>query len=273
MCGWSGLIFNFSFRHMKEMDWYEVNVIGIDPAPAKGLSVFDGQDHQIPISDARRFLAEMKAKPDVLLCWDSPLTGPPRATIMGGEAEASAFTQRPIESFFSRREHEFKTPKGISVRGYSGCSHWAMSRSLIGLPRTGPFDTESAALPFDLISSNDRPTRGRYVVEVHPALALWLWCRDVRPEHANWEYKNDPLVLREVWDCLLAVQNMAEILNAPQPPDTDDILDARLAYALGRMWIEKADSVFLLGDLDHGTFLLPRVNGLNTAFENFVRTE
>ena len=248
-----------------------MRIVGVDCAPTKPLAVFDGRDRRIPLSDARCFLNEIAAEPNVLLCWDSPLTGPPEAVLAGGDGYGSDFSQRPIEKFFSRQTTGFKTPKGIPVRYYCGCPHWAMSRSLIGLPRTGPFDAEPGALPFRLIVSNVAPETGRYVVEVHPALALWLWCRQVRP-HGNWDYKDDPRVLAELWDSLLRIRDVdiKGIIGTGELPASDDALDARLAYALGRLWIEGRDAAILLGNLSQGTFLLPRVNGLETAFERFA---
>lgn len=247
-------------------------VCGIDPAPTKGMSVFDGRDSHIPLLQTRSFIDTLKTKLDLLVCWDSPLTGPPGYVIKGGEANGSSFSQRPIESFFSRAHTGFKTPKGISVRGYSGCPHWALSRSLIGLPRIGPFDKKT--LPFQLISDErQRPVQGRCIVEVHPALALWLWCRNNRDADESWEYKKNVSVRDSLWKQLLQVSTVSKALSAVSkvPPSSDDELDARLAYALGSLWLKEPSSVFLLGDLDSGTFLLPRVDGLKKAFQLFTQ--
>ena len=105
-----------------------MNVIGIDPAPAKGLDTFDGKDRHVALHNARAFMLALASGSDVLVCWDAPLTGPPTAVVAGAEASKSAYTQRPNESFFSRDNTGFKTPAGISVRGYSGCPHWTLSR-------------------------------------------------------------------------------------------------------------------------------------------------
>jgi hypothetical protein len=234
--------------------------------------VFDGRDRHIPLQESRSFIDALKTDPDLLVCWDSPLTGPPCSVIGGGEADGSAFSQRPIESFFSRAQTGFKTPSGISVRLYSGCPHWALSRSLIGLPRTGPFDEET--LPFRLVSDeSQRPFRGRCIVEVHPALALWLWCRDDREADASWEYKKDASVLEDLWHLLLQAPFVSKVLSntCTVAPSSDDELDARLAYALGCLWLNEPPSVVLLGDLDNGTFLLPRVGCLEETFHSFTQ--
>ena len=246
-------------------------VLGIDPAPSKGLTVFDGVDQHVPLGEARAFLGDVEARSDVLICWDAPLTGPPSSVLDGGIAGNSSYTQRPIESFFSRAATRYKTPKGISVRGYAGCPHWAVSRSLVGLPRTGSYDTAFEHLPFRLIASNPSPGAGKWIVEVHPAVALWLWCRDRVPLTQDWEYKKSADLVVWFWDLLLEAQlNRLDVLKELEPPRNDDELDARIAFALGVLWADGEDGgITLLGDLDAGTFLLPSVPGLTSAFREF----
>ena len=246
-----------------------MKVIGIDPAPVKGLSVFDGEDHEVRLEDSAACIARLAGEDDCLVCWDAPLTGPPSSVVAGAKARGAAFSQRPIESFFSRAATGFKTPKGVSVRGYSGCPHWALTRAVLGLPRVGRFDAPAESLPFvPVTQEEERPAGGRCVVEVHPAVALWLWCRDQRGPTASWNYKNDPAVLLELWEALLNVPSVAVALMAVQAlaPTSDDQLDARVAYALGRLWLDAVGSVVLLGDADRGSFLAPRVRGIETAF-------
>lgn len=248
-----------------------MKVIGIDPAPTKGLSVFDGSYRHIPLRESRAFIEEICHESNVLLCWDSPLTGPPLSAINGGEASGSAFSKRPIEKFFSQIKTGFKTPPGISVLGYSGCPHWALSRSLIGLPRTGPYDSE--ALPFFLTTSQaTRPTRGRVVVEVHPALALWLWCSD-RGHSGPWDYKKDAKLRDNLWAMLMGIPHFSESLGSScLTPGSDDEMDAQIAFVLGRLWLTEPSRVTLLGDEEHGTFLLPNVKNLEAAFIQFCET-
>lgn len=246
-----------------------MKVSGIDPAPTKGLSVFDGADRDVKLEESAAFVGQLAGEDDCLVCWDAPLTGPPSTVVAGAAAEGAAFSQRPIESFFSRASTGFKTPKGISVQGYSGCPHWALTRCLLGLPRLGKFDAPAESLPFLPLTRDDqRPAHGRCVVEVHPAVALWLWCRDGRAATAPWNYKKDRAVLLELWDALLRVPAVASVLTEVQAtvPASDDQLDARVAYALGRLWLEDTVSVLLLGDADCGAFLVPGVCGIEEAF-------
>ena len=48
-----------------------MQVVGIDPAPKKGLSVFGGKDKYVPLSAARAYLDELSEQPDrpVLSWW------------------------------------------------------------------------------------------------------------------------------------------------------------------------------------------------------------
>jgi len=250
-----------------------MKVVGIDPAPTKGLHVFDGQEHQhILLPNARAYINALHNQHDLLVCWDSPLTGPPTNIVNGEEADGSDFSQRLIESFFSRKESEFKVPKGISVRGYSGCPHWALSRSLLGFPRVGPFDAIELSLPFKLLTTDTPPMDGCHMVEVHPAVALWLWTRDKRESNADWNYKESGQVMGELWNILLQVPRISDALGMAHHdvPSSDDKLDAIVAYLLGRLWVSSPRTVVLLGDSNHGTFLLPHVDGLEDAWAYFM---
>ena len=251
-----------------------MKVCGVDPAPGKGLQVFDGEDRTYPVERARGFLETIRHMGEVLVTWDAPLSGPPACVPDGAGEMGPAFTQRPIDSFF-RQAAGLKAPKGISVQGYGGCPHWTISRSLLGLPRVGPYDAPASSLPFLLASADQgqRPSSGCHVAEVHPAVALWLWCRGRRDDgELSWEYKRDDDVLHELWRVLTKKTDAGRVLGLGDSCTdmNDDELDARVAYALGRLWLDDPESVVLLGDLDTGTFLVPRVDGIVEGFEKFV---
>ena len=253
-----------------------MDVIGIDPAPKRGLQVFDGEDHGIPLQDAQAYLEMLAGAVDILVTWDAPLLGPRTCVVAGESPEGSDLTQRPIESFFSRAATGFATPPGISVQGYAGCQHWTISRCLLGLPRVGPFDMPAEALPFRLIARDDcRPVVGRNIVEVHPAVATWLWCRKLRPKGSSWYYKSEDETRLELWQLLMARTPLGEVVTTwhYHSLPTDDELDARVAYGLGRLWLAGSDEVVLLGDEDCGAFLVPKVDGVVEALDAFVGKE
>ena len=249
-----------------------MRIVGIDPAPSKGLHVFDGQHSHIPIEHCREFLAELESSPNMLLCWDAPLTGPVSETVAGSEAAGMDFTQRLVESFFQRDSTGYKVPKGISVRGYGGCPHWTLGRSLIGLPRTGPFDPSEDGLPFRLAVGADPPLAGRNIVEVHPAVAIWLWVARSNAGIEHWNYKKDDEVLGRFWIELqrgpwASIPGLAKL----PPPAHDDELDSRVAYALGWLWCSAGNTdVRVLGDRESGAFLLPVDQALEVAFADFM---
>jgi hypothetical protein len=179
-------------------------------------------------------------------------------------------------AFFGRKEWNFKAPKGISVLPYSGCSHWTISRSLLGLPRVGPYD-QAKDLPFQLCHGDSMPGQGVHIVEVHPALALWLWCKnDQRIE--NWEYKKDKKLCSELLsylsdqihdDAAIQAFALAQVQIDGTGGGFDDIFDSCIAYVLGDLWIRNSGDVILLGDLDTGAMLLPNVDGLKEQWKSF----
>jgi hypothetical protein len=78
----------------------------------------------------------------------------------------------------------------------------------------------------------------------------------------------------QLWHTLLINQQVAEALSAVRdlPPASDDEFDARIAYALGKMWLEAPGAVVLLGNLDVGTLLVPRVVAVEEAFARFLQS-
>ena len=267
-------------------------VVGIDPGPKKGLHCFDGAgetpkpEHK-PLSESRAYLQSLKQTESVLVCWDAPLTGPPGTALGDQGPKGSDLSQRPIEAFFSRNENCFKVPKGISVMPYSGCPHWTISRALLGLPRMGPYD-QADGLPFQLCTTNDPPSSGHLIVEVHPAVALWLWTKEEYEfqNDSSWQYKKEPETLLKLAKCLIArlpEGSLREMLQAiiysnPESADengkaiggsTDDDLDCFIAYALGTIWLQDNSRVILLGDSDSGSFLVPNVDNIAEKWKVF----
>jgi len=242
-----------------------MRIVAIDPAPKKRSTVFDGEFRELSSGEIAPVLRELAGAPPVLLCWDSPLTGPGDPGVAG--RRPSDFSQRAIESFFSRESTGFKTPAGISVRPYSGCPHWAISRSVLGLPRVGPWDADEADLPFWLLTDGPPPAHeGAYVVEVHPAVAAWLWCKEDRSAGCSWDYKRDAGVQQEMWEIIRPLGNLPTGIA----PANDDQFDALVAFILGTRWISRDGSVELIGSRLAGAMLSPAVAGLSEALSEFV---
>ena len=250
-----------------------MRIVAVDAAPGKRSTVFDGRDFKN--MDARCLKAYLsrirRQNNEMLLCWDAPLTGPRDADDTGRRGD---YTQRPIETFFRRKEG-CKTPQGVSVRGYSGCPHWTITRSLLGLPRVGTFDAAYDELPFDLLPNGCSPRNWAHVVaEIHPGVAAWLWCRDERLGDVSWNYKTDEVVRAEMWEIIRSKATGAW-KGGPQPKN-DDEFDAAMGYILGRGLVEGGDCVvrvMMLGNRQTGSFLLPYSRSLHEKWQHWSSEE
>lgn len=261
-----------------------MRVISVDPAPGKPSTWYsaDGDFRRVPGKGMRSTLASLE--PPVLLCWDAPLTGPRNPEAAGCPGD---FTKRRLENFFTRKKTGFKVPTGISVGGYASLQHWTISRSVLGLPRVGPYDAGYDSLPFHLLPAGEGECRGAEaarmdrscVVETHPAVAAWLWRKD-EPGFAGresarggegWRYKGskrDPVLYSEMWDFIRGRCDEALRETLPEPED-DDQFDAIVGYVLAEKWLRGDDDVVLLGDRANGAMLLPRATGLCEAWKSF----
>jgi len=247
-----------------------MRVIGIDVAPGKGGHIYEGGDRVC--SKCPECLGEFLngIQDDVLIAWDAPLTS---CTDPDGPLIERDLTQRIIEAFFRSGKCGYKAPKGISVSDYSGCSHWTISRRMLGLPRTGPYD--GSELPFTLIVRGDPPKTGRNIVEVHPALAFWLWFRNEQPE-PYWGYKgrSGRESCGKIWRHLSSRFGslLPEDLFANGKIPDDDELDAVSAWLLARCWLSQ-QNVSLVGDNQTGALLLPSDDALQQKFRDFKDKE
>ena len=119
------------------------------------------------------------------------------------------------------------------------------------------------------MNAEDRPPKsGRHVAEAHPAVAIWLWCRNQR-QHRPWEYKKHKkhkATRDQLWR---VIEGFAGNHRPHPPPKDDDEFDAYVAYLLGTMWLAR-NGVILLGNEKMGSFLVPNEDGLDDAFNNFT---
>jgi hypothetical protein len=237
-------------------------VIGIDPGMSKASTVCMLNDNnEIVIEDYNhdrlRNLLDDNAESDekVLIAWDAPLTGI-------GEPNKSKdylgndFTQRKIEQFFSRKEYGYKTPKGISVLGYGGCPHWTITQHMLGYPIMGRHQKQQSELPYQLIhSESDIKTHKKLLVEVRPAVALWMW---ISKTFKTWNYKKDSERLQTFVNELFKKESsrVVEEIKIPEIT-TDDQLDAFIAFLLGYFLVNEPVKVMILGNQETGSFLLP----------------
>ncbi len=253
-----------------------MKVVSIDPAPSKPAVIFDGQQFDtVSPSKLAAYCASLATRLDALLCWDAPLTGP--------ASSHGSFSQRTIEQFFSRRETGFKAPTGISVLPYSGCPHWAITRACLGLPICGDYEIDKGRLPFLLTTdaSEIKPGRAR-VVETHPAVAIWLWCRDLEDDNDGqrpWVYKGrkPSRTIEELWTSLTGIWRGIEnhvvndVIARIDRPTNDDELDAFVGWVLGTLLASGHKSVDILGDSCTGAIALPVTDELRKQFDTFTK--
>jgi hypothetical protein len=243
-----------------------MKVIGIDPAPVKNPTIFDGEmfEEKISASALKEYLLKLKQDhQDLLVCWDAPLTSFSNAYIQKDNKKKfhnSDFYTRKIE-YIIKYELDQNPPSGISTMPYGSCPHWTITQFCLGLPKL--FDGYSLeALPFSLITDNNVPTSGHHVIEVHPALALWAWLKNDNPS-LGWQYKKNKKdfvrIKEDIYTKLLNFNIFEDRLDTIFTKImNDDHLDAFLAWALGVLWLQRNDEIVLVGNKESGSILLPQ---------------
>ena len=270
-------------------------IISVDPAPSKDSTVFDSIDGFLKL-DAFELDEHLKkarrSDQSVLLAWDAPLTGPwsldsiPVKEKTDNKRAFNPFYQRYIEKDLGakfgsgKKAIDGKSNKVVSVLGYASCSHWAISRAILGLPRVGRYCLPKSSLPFALLTSDERPsssTKGNYVVETHPALAMaMLFKDDDEAKLALRRYKGTnkqerlgaietlkeslKTKLSDFPDSFVIIDD-EEQLEAVNAIDDDDHLDAFMGFLLARHWINSSKRLLveIRGNLEDGAILLPIV--------------
>jgi len=232
----------------------KVKVIGIDPAPSKESTVFDGKKFENKnykeLSDYLKNLKETDL--NVLICWDAPLS-------FSIKKNTTPFSKRIIEKYFSRQDG-YKTPEGISIMGYSTCPHWTISQYLLGYPAISN-DNIIRKNQFDL--KFDKKKISKSITEVHPAVAIWIWCLDNNIK--DWKYKKS----KKSFETILSILKSKSIISEDIIIANDDQLDAYIAWKLGSEWVKNTGKVKILGDNISGSFLLPFHKGIFDKFKKF----
>ena len=245
----------------------ELKILGVDPAPVKGLTIFNGNAfEQVKIKDIKRlFIDKYDTCEQILICWDSPLATPMSSW-------HNPLYERAVELFF--RKFFPDTPKGISTLAYAGCPHWTVSQYVLGYPILNPKLKEyhETNANYKLLLPENTPRdilSGRWVAEVHPALAMWLWLKSKTVE--SFQYKGTGISksksIANSRSLFLSLQSIDEIALVTKIEKeeiiSNDHLDAYIAWLLGALWVnqkaECKDSIKFLGS-DEGYFLLPDIN-------------
>lgn len=276
----------------------EIKIIGIDPAPGKGGVAFDGErffnfigGEVIPeIGGGKlrggegltlfvKFWLEWSRREGVplLICWDAPL-----GRFWGGE-KFPPLTQRRIESFFRRKEGiKGFLPEGLSTAPFSTLSHWTISQLAVGYPQF----FKPAQEEFQLIGENWREVwegwrgggavEGAWVVETHPAVAIWIWLLERGVKKGRFRYKkggkgeeeerreNFRQIVEEFVEQKFKGIFLGEggKLTAKVPKvrkvsenQLEDFLEAYICYQVAEGWVKRGEG-YWIGDR-YGGFLLP----------------
>ncbi len=223
-----------------------MKIYGIDPAPRKDNVVFDGKSFQKYNVERLKSFIESLDK-DTLICWDAPLSF---------DMKTFNFYYRPVEYFFRYKK---KLPPGVSVLPIAGCSHWLMSEYVIGYPSLY-CKREDISL---VLKREDLNIQKIKLIEVHPALAIWIWLKGKRE---NFQYKkgeNKKEILKEIVDELKELKIIKDMKI-----NIDDELDAYISWKLGEMFLNTPYKTMILGD-ESGYFLLPFDEKIKKDFETF----
>ena len=157
-------------------------------------------------------------------------------------------------------------PKGISTNSFSQCPHWTITQYCLGLPQIfQPEKIYPSNVPFNLITEQKLPFEGKNVVEVHPALALWLWLQDEVKDYKRSSKKSEatsddkhPKNKKEIIKEIITSLNEKLSFDVPCDIENDDYLDAYIAWKLGDLWQNEQDKVILVGNKNTGAMLLPK---------------
>lgn len=272
-----------------------MKVIGIDPAPAKKSVIYNDVDGftEVEADKLKEYLDHTIKilEEDVLICWDAPLTGMASENTIRNfqqylEALAKSKKKKkpkwsPLEARIIEKyivlQDPTTIPKGISTLPYTGCSHWAITQHCFGLPLINDeFKPPETLKTFKLITSqNEREklsSNKKNIVEVHPALALWLWLKDdkvVDYKGGKEKKKKNSEEKKKIVQELTIKLNSCLGIKTEVNIEKDDYLDAYVAWLLGTLWLK--EEVILAGNKNTGAMLLPKVEYAITLQENLEK--
>jgi hypothetical protein len=250
-------------------------ILGIDPAPKKKTTVFDGESFKdLYPHELKELLVEEKESPrPSLLCWDAPLLDLGEGEVLSsfeGEDEPEGLYNRPIDKFLQKeyfpQNDSGKKTGGVSVRAYAGCPHWTITKYCLGLPKVG--DLDRSETPFDLVcNKEDVQQTHKRVAEVHPAVAIYFWCGEKLPKYKG---NNTDISIQELWE-KLKDNEAAPLFEDLDMPENDDRLDALIAYLLGWCLLHDPERVSFIGDRKKGSILVTKSEKLQKDFGEFFK--
>jgi hypothetical protein len=255
-----------------------MRAIGFDPSPSRGAHVCDGGGAPKLLS-AQAMASFLESLPeDVLIGYDGPLSGPIAPD--DPNLRQADLSRRVIEAFFKSPEDGFAVPAAIALAGYAAQPHWPLTRRMFGLPRLGRLDRPVEELPFQpVLEAAQAPESGRHVVEVNAQVAIFLVAlEDPAFGSVNWGYRDRPDVLKAIWRIVIerltgrSTGELAEFWKLP-PPDNMQQFEAIVAWLMTSLWVTQDSQIELLGNARTGAWLVPKIDGLNQAFQGYAARE
>ena len=217
--------------------------VGVDPASGKETCIWIKGDYTFVKAQGVRpaLQAILEENPDCLIAWDAPLS-----------FSDDSYSDRLIDRV-ARRWVKAKVQAGLIDKGavnalpFSGLSHWVISCVALG----HPFGEKHQGL--DVYPHREyRNGNGTHLVEVHPAVSMACLWLDNAVENPLPIYKKSK-------------DSRKQIVAALGFPDvcieSDDMLDAYVAYLMAKMFIEKK-AQFLCSP-SSGGYVLPRGKSLS----------
>jgi len=122
-------------------------------------------------------------------------------------------------------------------------------------------------------------------LETHPAVAIWLWCRNLENRSEDddeaprpWVYKGrrPSRSIGELWTSLTGIwratdnSTLIDMIARTDEPKDDDQLDAFVGWVLGTLLDARDASVDILGDTTTGAIALPVTTELKNQFNAFA---
>lgn len=235
-------------------------VIGIDPAPVKESTVFDGETiRHLSFENLQKEVDSYRTNySELLICWDAPLLD-----TTGIKAPYFKMIESKLKQVFYESGNKKKPgAEGVSVLPFAGCPHWTISRYVLGLPRFSKYD--AANIPFKLIEEKSELAKISFgVVETHPAVALYYWSNKKLGAYKG----SKQSVISNIWQQVLKHPHVGMLnINNRVLPKNDDELDAIAAYMLGKLWLQHENVAQLYGNSEVGAMLLPKHKELDNVF-------
>ncbi|MGO9122003.1 MAG: hypothetical protein ACLQPD_30870 [Desulfomonilaceae bacterium] len=234
-----------------------MRILGIDPAPGKGLSVFDPYRpdngevfYQLEARKAKIWFNKLveSSNRQIVIGWDAPLSADFSAT----------YTRRPIEELLWQKW------SAAAVQGFSTCQHWTISIDLLGRP----LPSDRVKEPDDRIPLLDEfqaRTANFGIIETHPAVAMAvMWpkgqtfpkYKGVNTSEERSAIQTIQIVLRQQAEKTFATAWTEFPELTPAGMNQSDLLDAQISFL--EVMACRTGRAIMLGDVFRGGFAVPR---------------